>query len=819
MTAGLIAQPETFDDIAKGTCMTPTRRDFLRGGVALAVLPSQIDRAFAEDIAPRNTLWYKGEAKRWLEALPIGNGRIGGMVFGGIRQDRIALSESTAWSGCQSSTDVNKNGLAHLHHIRELFFQGDYAQGKQLCEEDLLSHPTSFGTNLPLFDLLIDFDPPREAKQYKRSLDLDEGIARVDYWESGHHCRRESFASNPDQVLVVHLESDTPGSLNFKVSFGNIKVPGSLINAGSKTIAFQGHAFETMHSNGSQGVSVEVHARVLHHGGTASLSEGQCDVRGANSAVLLIAIATSYKGLKPGIACESALRKAAAKRYEELRRRHISDHQALYRRVQLSLGSGSASPHIPTDQRRQAIAKGADDPELCALFFQYGRYLTIAGSRANSPLPLALQGIWNDGLASSMGWTDDFHLDINTEQNYWLAEVGNLSESQTPVFALIEQLSNSGKQTAKELYGSPGWVSHVVTNPWGYTAPGWGLGWGIFVTSGIWIALQMWEHFRFTGDIHFLRDRAYPVFHEAAEFFLAYMVQHPKHGWLVTGPSVSPENAFRTPAGGTCSESMGPTCDRVLVYALLSICLEAQALLSMDAALGVKIRQAREKLPPLRIGKYGQLQEWLEDYEEAIPNHRHTTHLIALYPEHQISPEATPDLARAARVTLERRLNHPDWEDTEWTRANFVNFYARLWDGETAHRHLVGLLSNATEDNLLTYSRGGVAGASQNIFAIDGNTAGAAGLAEMLLQSQADYIHLLPALPSAWPDGSVSGLCARGGFQISLHWRSHRLVSATISSREGGTCSVRYGDTRIAIRVGPRSSTHLTLASFDNKQA
>lgn len=799
--------------------MTATRRDFLRGSLALAALPSKAHTVFAENTTPHNTLWYQSEAKRWLEALPIGNGRMGGMVFGGIQQDRIALSESTAWSGGPGSTDVNKRGLDHLHHIRELFFQGNYAQGQKLCEEDLLSHPTSFGTNLPLLDLLIDFDHSQEAKHYKRSLDLDEGIARVDYWENGHRYHRESFASNPDNVLVVHLASDSPGGLNFKASFGNIKVPGSSITSGSETIAFQGHAFENLHSDGRQGVEVEVHAQVLHHSGTASFHEGQCNVRGADSATLLIAIATNYGGRTPGLDCEGALQKAAAKSYEELRQRHISDHQALYRRVRLYLGSSNAVANIPTDQRRQAVAKGADDPELCVLFFQYGRYLTISGSRANSPLPLALQGIWNDGLASSMGWTDDFHLDINTEQNYWLAEVGNLSESQTPLFALIEQLSVSGRQTARELYGSPGWVSHVVTNPWGYTAPGWGLGWGIFVTSGIWIALQMWEHYRFTGDVHFLRQRAYPVFREAAEFFLAYMVQHPKYGWLVTGPSVSPENAFRTPAGGTCSESMGPTCDRVLVYALFSICLEAQTLLSVDTAFGERIRKAREKLPHLQIGRYGQVQEWLEDYEEAIPNHRHTTHLIALYPEHQISPETTPDLAKAARVTLERRLNHADWEDTEWTRANFINFYARLWDGEAAHKHLLGLLSNATEDNLLTYSRGGVAGASQNIFAIDGNTAGAAGIAEMLLQSQADFIHLLPALPSAWPDGSVSGLCARGGFQVDLRWRSHRLISATISSRAGGNCSVRYGSIKVAVHVEAGSSTHLTQTSFSDKRA
>jgi alpha-L-fucosidase 2 len=417
-----------------------------------------------------------------------------------------------------------------------------------------------------------------------------------------------------------------------------------------------------------------------------------------------------------------------------------------------------------------------------------------------------------------MGWTDDFHLDINTEQNYWLAEVGNLTESQIPLFALIEQMRRSGRRTARSLYGVPGWVSHVVTNPWGYTAPGWGLGWGIFVTSGIWISLQMWDHFRFAQDIELLRERVYPVFKEAAEFFLAYMVEHPKHGWLITGPSDSPENAFRTSSGAYCSESMGPTCDRVLVYALFSICLEMQERLSIDSRFGSELRRAREKLPPFQIGRYGQLQEWLEDFEEAEPNHRHTSHLIALYPENQISPEKTPALARAARVTLERRINQPNWEDTEWSRANLVNYYARLWDGEAAHHHLVGLIGKATEDNLLTYSRGGVAGAAQNIFAIDGNTAGAAGLAEMLLQSQGDFLHLLPALPAAWPDGRVSGLCARGGFQVDMLWRSNRLVSVTISGKQGGTCNVRYGTTVLSIRVEQGRRVRLTEMSFLNKE-
>jgi alpha-L-fucosidase 2 len=799
--------------------MSPTRREFVRGGLALAAVPVKARLALGEDAAPDQALWYRNEARRWLEALPIGNGRIGGMVYGGVAKERIALTESTVWSGAPGLSDINPGGVTHLHQIRELLFQGNYVQARALCEECLLSYPTSFGTNLPLLDLVLELSHSGDPSQYRRTLDLDEGVARVEYRADGHRFTREMFSSNPEGMLVVNLRSETPGQLSLKAIFESIKLPGKVMRSEPDTLIFQGRAFESMHSDGKQGVEVECGVRLLHVGGVVTSGEEHLQIDNADTVTLIVAIATSYGNRVPGMVCAKALKGASAKTYAELRRNHIADHQTLFRRVQIDLGSRAEATSIPTDQRRRALEAGASDPGLCALFFQYGRYLTIAGSRANSPLPLALQGIWNDGLASSMGWTDDFHLDINTEQNYWLAEIGNLTESQIPLFALIEQMRRSGRRTARSLYGAPGWVSHVVTNPWGYTAPGWGLGWGIFVTSGIWISLQMWEHFRFTQDIEFLREHVYPVFKEAAEFFLAYLVEHPKHGWLVTGPSDSPENAFRTPSGAYCSESMGPTCDRVLVYALFSICLEIQAKLSIDSNFGIKLRQAREKLPPFQIGRYGQLQEWLEDFGEAEPNHRHTSHLIALYPENQISPEKTPALASAARVTLERRINQPNWEDTEWSRANLVNYYARLWDGEAAHHHLVGLIGKATEDNLLTYSRGGVAGAAQNIFAIDGNTAGAAGLAEMLLQSHDDFLHLLPALPRAWPDGRVNGLCARGGFQVDICWRSNRLISAAISSKLGGTCNVRYGRTALPIQVKQGRTMRLTEMSFLNKES
>jgi alpha-L-fucosidase 2 len=781
--------------------MTTTRRDFMLGSVALSMFPPRLAHAARNITGRKEELWYAKPASRWMEAVPIGNGRIGGMVYGGADTERVALTESTVWSGAPDSTDINPTALENLGRIRDLMFAGKYAEGGQLCQEHLLGRMHSFGTHLPMFDLQIALDGTGDVEDYRRSLDLDEAIARVNYTRGGLRFSREIFASNPDDLLIVRLACNKKGSIHGTVSFGESILPGDANVDGNNTLIFRGNAFERKHSNGKVGVQFEVRVRVLAESGALSGNDSNIQVKDANALTLLVAIASNFKGADAMARCTRGLDAAAKKTYSQLRSRHIADHQALYRRVSIDLGDDTDAAQQPTNVRRKAVQAGKDDPALSALFFQYGRYLTIAGSRNNSPLPLALQGIWNDGLASSMGWTDDFHLDVNTEQNYWAAEVCNLSECQTPLFTLIDIIRESGRETARKMYGAQGWVAHVVTNPWGYTAPGAGLGWGIFVTGGVWILLQSWEHYRFTGDKQFLRQRAYPAMKEAAEFFFSYMVKDPQHGWLVTGPSVSPENWFISPNGNHCSESMGPTVDRVLVYALLSACVEASVTLGIDEDFRAKAKSVLDQLPPLQIGKHGQVQEWLEDFDEASPNHRHTSHLIALYPEHQISPLTTPGLAKAARVTIERRISQPQWEETEWTRGNFINYYARLLDGDAANKHLVGLLSNDTEDSLLTYSRGGVAGAESNIFSLDGNTAGAAGVAEMLLQSHAGELHLLPALPSAWPQGSITGLSARGGMQVSLSWSAGKLISASIRSDVARSYPVRYGTKVISVTL------------------
>jgi alpha-L-fucosidase 2 len=789
-----------------------SRRAFLQGGAALATLPCIPHALIAQTSGARDELWYNQPAMRWLEALPIGNGFLGGMVYGGTQTERIALSEATAWSGAPANHEVNPGALPHLRQMQQLFFDGKYDEFQQLCSQYLPGHAKNFGTNLPLPELQCAFDHSGEASEYRRSIDLDTAIATVRFRIGDAVFSREMLASHPHHVLAVRLTCSTPGRVSFRLVFGKSILPGSA-TAAHDTLVFQGHAYEHMHSSGHDGVALQIRARAMADGGSVTPAKDAIEVRGANSAIVLIAIATSFHGGDPESLCRERLDCAASISFPQLRRAHIADHQSLYRRVSLDLGQSSATTRqLPTDARRNALEDGADDPELLALFFHYGRYLTIAGSRADSQLPLALQGIWNDGLASGMGWTDDFHLDINTQQNYWPAEVSNLSECQTPLFALIDVMRAAGRTTARDMYGASGWVVHTVTNPWGYTAPG-GVGWGIFVTAGIWIALQIWDHYTFTADVEFLRTRAYPVLRDAALFFLDSMVAEPKHGWLVTGPSDSPENWYKTPSGGRAAESMGNTIDRVFVYALFTMCIAASRTLSLDD-LRQRLEGARAKLPPFQIGRHGQLQEWLEDLEDAEPNHRHTSPLVSVYPEHQISPRTTPALSHGAEVLIQRRMDAPHWEQSEWGRANLVVYYARFLKGDDAHKYLVGLVSKAADANLLTFSSAGIAGADQNIFALDGNTAGAAGIAEMLLQSQAGYIELLPALPRAWPNGSVRGLCARGGFVLDVAWRDGKLSSAIVRSKHGGRTTVRYGDHLTTIHLSPGQSLRLQPDNF-----
>lgn len=785
-----------------------TRRTFLLTSAAVAALPV---RAVAPSESSESAFWLGKPAERWLQAFPVGNGRIGVMQFGDPSRERLHLSESTLWSGAPSRNNLKPGGRAQLDAIRDLFFQGRYDEADALCEKHLTGKTDQFGTSLPLGYLDLDLGSGGWVSDYRRSLDLEKGIARVRYRQGGVLFERTLFVSNPDQIAVLHLQASRPGALRGRIGFGSPKLPGTVSAETSNQLRYAGQALEMVHSDGHHGVRFESLVRVLTEGGTVSPEGDALRLEKADSATVLIAIATDFEAEAPGPRVDAMMERAVRRGYQALHDAHVTDHRRLFRRVSIDLGGSPERAAQPLDERRRQVAKGQDDPALAALFFQFGRYLTIAGSRENSPLPLALQGIWNDGKAAAMGWADDFHLDMNTQQNYWICEAGNLGECHRPLWRLLETMRQTGQTTARELYGAPGWVAHVVTDPWGFTAPGWGNGWGIFVTGGVWLALDLWDHYRFNPDPAFLRDTAYPILIDAARFFLSYMVRHPRHGWLVTGPSISPENAYRSPqTGQSCSNSMGPTCDIVLVRALFTACIAIGDILGTDADLRQHMRDALTQLPPLQIGRHGQLQEWLEDFEEAQPNHRHTSHLIALYPEAQIDPDRTPALAAAAKVTLDRRLAQPDWEDTEWSRANLINFHARLRDGERANVHLNGLIGQDCDDSLLSYSRGGIAGAEDNIYSFDGNAGGAAGIAEMLLQSQGEEILLLPALPKAWRDGSVCGLKARGGLEIALRWRGGRLTEVGLRASRSARFSLRYGQVRSGIDLKAGQSVTVT---------
>ncbi|MEV6170905.1 glycoside hydrolase N-terminal domain-containing protein [Streptomyces sp. NPDC051954] len=759
---------------------------------------------------PAGSLWYSAPATRWFEALPIGNGRLGGMVHGGTDVDRIRLSESTAWSGAPSETDVSESGREQLAHIRALLFAGDHAKAQELAEEHLLGRPSSYGTNLPLPEVLIEHRATGPVRDYRRGLDLDDGVVRSTFTRSGVAYATEVLSSHPAGVIAYRITASAPGSLSFQVDVSEAVFPlGRRIVDGD--LVLSGRAVETLHSNGRDGVDLTLRIRLLPDTGSRHADGDTVHVTGADAATVLVAVGTGWRGGDPEADAAAALDAAERQGWPELYAGHIADVSALMGRVAIDLGrTDPAVRALPTDERRDLLARGGEDPELVALYFQYGRYLTVAGSRHDSPLPLALQGLWNDGLASSASWTNDFHLDMNTQQNYWAAEPTALPECQEPLLRLVENLRPSGRVTASRLYGARGWVAHTVTNAWGYTAPGWGMGWGLNVTGGAWIALQHWERWEYGQDEDFLRQRAYPVLKEAAEFFLDYLVPEPEHGRLVTGPSDSPENWYIAPSGAECSVSMGPTSDRVFVEAVFRMCEEAGERLDVDPEFRDRVADARRGLAPFRIGRHGQLREWLDDFDEAVPSHRHTSHLMALYPERQISPRTTPELAAAARVTIGRREAAPGWEQTEWAEANFIAYYARLLDGDAALRHVRSLIADASEANLLSFSRGGVAGAAQNIYSFDGNAGGTGGIAEMLLQSDGEEIELLPALPAAWPDGQVRGLRARGGVEVDLAWSGGRLRRAGLRAAAPRQVRVRHRGDSLDLRLVPEQSCEVT---------
>ena len=741
--------------------------------------------------------FFRDPAAQWSDALPVGNGRLGAMIYGDPRVERIFLSDATFWSGEPSTENNNPDGPRIVAEVRRLLLAGDIPAANKLCEQ-IEGRKLNYGTNLPFGNLRIwmahndawwDYETT-----YRRSLDLATAVATVRYHVSPDAIEgptasfvREVFASHADQLLVVHVTGSVPGAVGFRVSLDGDEQPFTVQGDGPDSISMRVLAREHTHSDGRCGVDGYAHLRVCADGGNVSVQGGQIMVAGSDSATLLLAFASTFDDADPLATCRARTAAGAGKSYAELKQRHIADHQALFGRCSLDLGVSPLADR-PINERMAAVQAGGEDPALAALLFQFGRYMLIGSSRPDSPLPTHLTGVWNDNVACRIGWTCDYHLDINTQMNYWIAELTNIAECHEPLLRWIEHtLAPSGRHTARTLYDLPGWVAHIFSNPWGFTALGWSIRWGMHPTGGAWIATHLWDHYAFGLDRAFLAEHAYPLLKDAAAFFVPYLVEDPATGWLLSGPSSSPETVYYFD-GESYAVCMGPTADRILLHALLGECIAASAILNVDAELRAQWQAVQAKLPPFQIGKHGQIQEWLQDYEEALPQHRHTTHLLGLFPYDQVSPDTTPELARAARVSIERRQTAPGgYEEGAWGRNLLTLYEARLQDGPAAEASLNILLRVDGDRSLMT----GTKLAPANAYEMDYNTGATAAIAEMLLQSHQGYLHLLPALLPGWAQGQVRGLCGRGGFVVDITWENGNLVSAEVLARHSGPCRVR----------------------------
>lgn len=761
-------------------------------------------------------LWYNAAAQEWEEALPIGNGRMGAMVYGGVTKETIQFNEETLWTG-QPHDYAQQGAHEVLDHLRKLLWEGNQHEAHELANERFMSQPFGQFSYQPFGKIWMNFDGHENPINYQRALDLRNAITTVEYAIGDVDYKREVFASNPDQAIVAHFEASRKGKIGFKVGF-NTQHTNYDIAIEDNVIILKGKANNYHQELDARGnpypeskLVFEARIKVLNEGGQLNVENKTIRVKNAHRASLILVAATSFVNYNdisgdPTKRCKKYLENIEGRSYKQLKQSHIADYQNLFNRVGLDLGRSEIS-YRPTNQRLDSFYED-EDPSMVSLLYQFGRYLLISSSRKGTQ-PANLQGIWNHRLDPP--WDSKYTININTEMNYWPAEITNLSELADPIIQMVEDLSVTGKNVAKHHYDLEGWVTHHNTDIWRGAAPINHSDHGIWVTGGAWLSQNLWWRYQFSGDKDFLKNKAYPILKSASQFFAGYLVPDPKNPeWMISGPSNSPET------GGL---AMAPTMDHQIIRNLFANTIESAGILGIDAEFADSLQVIKAKIAPNLIGKYGQLQEWLIDKDSPEDKHRHVSHLWGLHPGNEIHPLSTPDLAQACRVTLSHRGD----AGTGWSRGWKINFWARLLDGDHSFLLLKNLMVPAASKIQHEENKGGL---YPNLldahppFQIDGNFGATSGITEMLLQSHlrdenGDYfLDILPALPTALPTGKITGLRARGGFEVSIEWQDGNLVSAKIISLKGSFLNVRYKGKMVSRKTSQGEVVLIEVSNF-----
>ncbi|WP_417359438.1 glycosyl hydrolase family 95 catalytic domain-containing protein [Galbibacter sp.] len=739
-------------------------------------------------------LRYERPAEMWEESIPLGNGRLGLMPDGGISQEKLVLNEITLWSGGPQDAD-DPNAIKHLPEIRRLLFAGKNSEAEALMYKTFVSKGAGSGqgngANVPygsyqiLGNLHLDYDLPEKVENYSRELDISNAVASTSFEINGVTYKREYITSFSDDVILIKLTASQPGNISFDLHLD--RPERFTTTTKGKELQMRGQL-----NNGTDGKGMKyaVNLRVIPEGGALEATTSSLELEGANSALILISAATDYKDSEFENTVTEVLDVVAKKAYKKVKQKHIEFYKNMFDRATLDLGTNPKAEALPIIKRLAQFAQTKNDPGLAELYFQFGRYLAISSTRPGL-LPPNLQGLWANTLQTP--WNGDYHLDVNIQMNHWPLNVANLPMLNEPYYELIKGLVEPGEKTAKTYYNGDGWVAHVITNIWGYTSPGEHPSWGATNSGSGWLSQMLWRHYVFTQDRQYL-EKVYPILKGSAQFYNSTLIEYPEKDWLVTAPSNSPENSFRLPNGKTAHVTIAPTVDNQIIRALFQNVITASEILNTDKEFRKELERDIVKLPPNQISSEGRLMEWIKEYQEPEPHHRHVSHLWGLYPGNEISLSKTPELARAAEKTLIKRGD----VSTGWSLAWKINLWARLGDGERAYKLFGDLLKPVTETGFNMTDGGGT---YPNLFCahppfqIDGNFGGTAGIAEMLIQSHEGFINFLPALPRAWGNGSYNGLRVRGGGEVEVSWEKGEVVSARLRATTKNTFKIKIPHT------------------------